>query len=210
MDKLFEEFDANDGSKPKGTMDAENQEILAKGENYVNVMANLEDELELLEAAQQHASGPKNGIKPTMDIERPPQKPAQTYRPAPAATHQSNAGFDSFIRTLYSRQKEREREKAFTFYKSEQNETEDKKHELDLNDNKAQVYLIDVQEDYQNKSRLLVYGKVKVKGQAPVSCCLAVNGMERRYYFFKKENEQVVNSSDLDYRANPGRSYEED
>ena len=199
MDQLLEEMEATDGSKPKGTMDSENQKILERSENYVAALANLEDELDLLEAEQQ-GSGPLPDVKGTMDIERPPQRSVQTPKPtAPALAPYSGPGLDPFIRTFYSRQKEREKEKAFTFYKPEQNEVEEKKYELDLSDNKAQLYLIDVQEDFLNRSRLLVFGKIKVKGQAPVSCCLAVNGMERRYYFFKKENENVVISSHIDH-----------
>lgn len=196
MDELFNQLEGNENAAKQRasyidpSVSIENRKILQEAEHVAEAFANLEDELDELEAQMEVDVKPE--IRGTMDIEKPVQKPIQRPIPVASVPNISNAGFDSFIRTLYSRQKERDKEKAFTLHKLGQDEVEEKRYELDLVENKAQLYLIDVQEDFQNKSRLLVFGKVKVKDHPPVSCCLAVLGMERRYYFFKKENENVV------------------
>ena len=171
-------------------------------ENMEDVLENLEDELEALEKKEQQqpditgqhlvSSSATRG----MDIERPrPNIHAQAQK-AQTATNKGGAS-DSFIRSLYTRQTERMRPNPdFVFYSKEVETFEDRNYELDLNEGKAQFFYIDVQEDFNHKSRLFVYGKVKVKGGENVSCCLAVNNMEREYYFFKRENNQVVNLLD--------------
>lgn len=192
MDDLFKTLDAEESHGHKG-MDAENQKILANAEHYGEDMANLEDELDELEAGINQTETHKPVFKGTMDIEKPAQKIYQAPKQAaPAANYQKTGDDSSFFRTMYSRQKQREQEKAFTYHVMNKDDTEKQAYELDLVENKAQFYFIDVQEDFLNKSRLLVFGKVKVKGRDPVSCCMVVHNMERRYFFFKKENENIV------------------
>lgn len=193
MDDLLKQFDAEGGDDHRG-MDSENQKILASAGNYADTLANLEDELDELEAEHNVLETDKKAVYTgTMDIERSVQKLIQTPKPVHApSTGASHSGVDAFIKGLYCRQKDREREGAFNFSASGNLDKERSSYTLDLVEDKARFYYIDVQEDFHDKSRLLVFGKVKVKDRDPVSCCLVVNGMERRYYFFKKENESVV------------------
>lgn len=190
MDELFKEIDGGN-AEPAGAFSSENKKILQESANLVENMANLDDELDMLEAQMEPDAAP---IKGTMDIEKPAPKLISQQKPAMALSNISNSGLDSFIRTLYTRQKERDKERAFTLHKSDNRDLEldSNNYELDVVDNKAHFYYIDIQEDFTNKSRLLLFGKVKVKGKPPVSCCVAVHGMERRYYFFKKENDNVT------------------
>lgn len=195
MNQLFEEAEdkAGDNLHSNG-MVAENREIIEE------IYDNLEDELEALEEKHQDdivvpVKAASRGTP--MDIEKPYKPVYQektVYKPSkPAATTSQNpAILGSFIPSLYTRQKERTTEKAFKFFSPDLDSVEEKKYDLDLHDGKAQFYLIDVQENFNDKSTALVYGKVKVKGSDPVSCCIAVKNMERCYYFFKRENDQVV------------------
>ena len=207
MEDLFKSLGTEDIHGGRA-MDTENQKILENAEHYGEDLANLEDELDELEADFNKGDFEKPTVKATMDVEKSFQKAIQSTK-QPAAPAPSKSSLDSFYRTLYCRQKQRDSEKAFTFHKLNNDEMEKTNFELDLIENKAQFYFIDVQEDFSNKSRLLVFGKVKVKDQDPVSCCLVVNNMDRRYYFFKKENENVVSPNDLDCGTSKGRSHEE-
>ena len=201
MDSLFTQLDAGqNGSKQRTNhmLDnielAENKKILAESENLISDLDNLDEELNNLEAKL--GLNPATQPKHKMDVEKQQITAKKTQNPVYST---NNTGFDTFIKTLYSRQNERSKENAFILSNSQKDEIESNNYELDLIDKKAQFYLIDVQEDFQNKSRLLVYGKIKVKNQTPVSCCLVVNGMERRYYFFKRENDTVVSHIYSDY-----------
>lgn len=188
MEDLFKSLGTEDAHGGR-VMDTENQRILANAEHYGEDLANLEDELDELEADFNKGDPEKPTVRPTMDVERQIQKAIEsTNTKQAAAPAPSKSNLDSFYKTLYSRQKQRDAEKAFTFHKLKNDDEMEKTHyDLELIENKAQFYFIDVQEDFSNKSRLLVFGKVRVKGQDPVSCCLVVHNMERRYYFFKRK-----------------------
>lgn len=202
MNQLFEEAEDKTGDNfHSNGMIAENREIIEE------IYDNLEDELDALEEKHQDDAvvPDKTASRGTpMDIEKPykpvyqekslykPSKPLYEPSKPAATTSQTPAMLGSFIPSLYTRQKERTTEKAFKFSSPDLDSIDEKKYDLDLHDRKAQFYLIDVQENFSDKSTALVYGKVKVKGSDPVSCCLAVKNMERCYYFFKRENDQVV------------------
>lgn len=193
MNQLFKDLDETPA-------DAALNGHTATGEAVEDIMENLEDELDALEEKEMldqidapQIKSSSNGGGRLMDIEKPSYRSAYNNQaPKAAVTTSKSSNNDSFLRTLYTRQVERNKEKAFTFYSPELDNVDTKNYELDLHENKAQFYLIDIQEDFSLKSRVLVYGKVKVRGEQPVSCCLVVNNMERCYYFFKRENDQVV------------------
>lgn len=197
MNQLFEEAEDKAGTNLHSNgIVAENNEVIEQ------IFDNLEDELEALEEKEQgdaHVPDKGPGRGTPMDIEKPYKPVYQEktqYKPSKPATNvPQSTVLGSFIPTLYTRQKERNTEKAFKFFSPDLDSIEEKKYELDLHDGKAQFYMIDVQENFSDKSTTLVYGKVKVKSSDPVSCCLAVKNMERCYYFFKRENDQVVRLS---------------
>jgi hypothetical protein len=174
-------------------------------ENMEDVLENLEDELDELEKKEQQQPdiGGQQLVSSSatrgMDIERLRPNIHTQAQKAQTATNKGGAS-DSFIRSLYTRQTERMRPNPdFVFFSKDVETFEERNYELDLNeDGKAQFFYIDVQEDFNHKSRLFVYGKVKVKGGENVSCCLAVNNMEREYYFFKRDNDQVVELCELE------------
>lgn len=193
MNQLFKDLDEPD--HPVGG----NEIAKLAEEDRVGVYDNLDDELEALEEIEnQKVDTVHPHVSSTasrgMDIEKPIRPIKPSYQPYnPQATAPKSSSNDSFIKTLYTRQAERMKPNLdFQFYSKEIDNVEEKHYELELSEGKAQFYYIDIQEDFNHKSRVFVYGKVKVKGGDNVSCCLVVNNMERCYYFFKRENEQVV------------------
>lgn len=190
MNQLFKDLEATDHAA--GTTNG------TKLQEEDIDLDNLEEELNALEAIEiQKNEQPQMNMSSTatrgMDIERPVKPAVQGYqaqKPQPSIKGTSN---ESFIKSLYTRQSERMKPiTEFMFYSKDVDNYEERQYELETQEGKAQFFYIDVQEDFNHKSRLFVHGKVKVKGGQTVSCCLVVNNMERVYYFFKRENDQVV------------------
>ncbi len=153
--------------------------------------AGLDDELEALEAEYRNQTADKKVIsnqKPIqgssrMDIERTPSA-FNAQKSAQHSTHlKDDKSFDSFRKTLYIWNKN---------MKNPSPNLEQAKGEVEIFENKAHFYYIDIQEDVRrDKGQLFLYGKVKTKGGSFASCCIVIKDMLRTYYIFKRDNENV-------------------
>lgn len=72
-------------------------------------------------------------------------------------------------------------------------DNENKSQEVAKFENKAHFYYIDIQEDAKKKSQVLLYGKIKMEGtETMASACIVVEGMQRSYYVFKRDNDSIT------------------
>lgn len=164
-------------------------------------------ELEALEA--EHAQ--QSSVKPTrgMDIETPQPKfgPSQNINKPITPTHSQQYVeklSPDFYKSLYSLQAYNytaNKQSPFDFRAQVQDPEQDYKAESIYTDqNVGYFYYIDIHEDPKKKSKLYLYGKLKLKGEKDkyASCCISVNNMERCYYFIKRANEDITLEQVLD------------
>lgn len=130
-----------------------------------------------------------------MDEETPRRAPVQTsaqkssQRSAPGVY--SAKDMDAFVRGLYSKQ----RGKNIDFFRKDNGETgseNEPKLFLDKETGFARFYYADMHDNFKQKSKVHMYGKVRLEDGRHMSACLTVENVERCIWVFKRPRADVV------------------